>query len=249
MSKPGAKWRGSVPADSEKQVNGNALLDLEVAIGEVFNRLAGDPCHCRADAHHLLDRVSREIGPAGEETPLVLMLHEHAHRQPELVARRVDAAEHGEHHHVIQLLIAERVLVLVGLQQLGDEVLARWPRSALLDHAVGIVEQGGGRVVDFRHVLLEGDAKREPHVGGNVGQPPPLALIEAKQKAGDPRRIGLGEFRHEVAASACGEGADDVADELGEARLQRDDELRRKGRIGEPPQPRMVIADTVQHYA
>ena len=99
-------------------MNGGALLDLEVAIDEVFNRLAGDPCHRRADAHHFLDRVPREIRPVGEETPLIRMLHEHAHRQAKLVARRVDAAEHGQDDHVIELLIAKRVLVLVGLQQL-----------------------------------------------------------------------------------------------------------------------------------
>ena len=38
-------------------------------------------------------------------------------------------------------------------------------------------------LIDLLHVLLEGDAERQAHVGGNVGQPSPLALIEAEQEA------------------------------------------------------------------
>ena len=122
-------------------------------------------------------------------------------------------------------------------------------RPALLDHAVCVFEQGGGRPIDLCNVLLEVDAERQAHVGGNVGEPPPLALIEAEQDTGDPRRIRLGEFCHEVATAASGELIDDVVGEFGEFRLQRNNEFRRESRIGEPPQPRMVIADTIQQYA
>ena len=114
-----------------------------------------------------------------------------------------------------------------------------------VDHAVCVFEQGGGRPIDLRNVLLEVDAERETHVGGNVGEPAPLALIEAEQEAGDPRRIRLGEFCHEVATAAGRELVDDVVGEVGKYRLQRNNELRREGRIDQPPQPRMVIADTV----
>ena len=59
----------------------------------------------------------------------------------------------AKHDHVVEFLIAERVLVLVGLQQLRDEIVA-WRRvPALLDHTVGVFEQGGGRPVDLCHVL------------------------------------------------------------------------------------------------
>ena len=150
--------------------------------------------------------------------------------------------------HVVELLIAERVLVLVGLQQQGDEIIARRPCPTLLDHPVGVFEQGGGRFVDLRHVLLEGDAERQAHVAGNVGQPPPLALIEAEQDAGDPRRIRLGEFCHEVAAAAPGELVDDVVGEIGEFRLQRDDGFRRESGIRQPPQPRMIVANAAQQH-
>src|SRR6186997_1910941 len=131
----------------------------------------------------------------------------------------------------------------------GNEVIAERACPAFLDHAVGVVEQGGGRLIDLLHVLLEGDAKCEAHVGGYVGQPPPLALIEPEKNADDPRHIWFGEFRHELATAAPSELVDQLVGELGKFRLQRDDAFRRESRICEPAQPCMIIAHPVQNDA
>ena len=54
-----------------EQVNGGAPLELEVPIGEVLYRLAGDPGRRRAHPHHLFDRVLGKLRPFGQEPPLV----------------------------------------------------------------------------------------------------------------------------------------------------------------------------------
>ena len=120
------------PRGFGEQVNGGTPFDLEVVVGEILHRLAGDPGCRRPHAHHFLDRAPRELRPVDEESPLVRILDEHAHRQTKLVARGVDAAEHRENDHVVEFLIAEPILVFVGLQQQGDEVIARRPCPALL---------------------------------------------------------------------------------------------------------------------
>jgi Flavin-binding monooxygenase-like len=84
------------PRGFGEQVNGGTPFDLEVVVGEILHRLAGDPGCRRPHAHHFLDRAPRELRPVDEESPLVRILDEHAHRQTKLVARGVDAAEHGE---------------------------------------------------------------------------------------------------------------------------------------------------------
>ena len=61
------------------------------------------------------------------------------------------------------------------------------------------------------------------------------------------KRSGFAELRHEVAAAACCKLVDDVVGDPGEARLKRDDELRREGGIGETPQSRMIIARVDRH--
>src|SRR5262249_10825588 len=50
-----------------EEVDGGAPLQIEVAIDEILVRLARHPGHCRTDAHHLLDRIPREIRPIGEQ--------------------------------------------------------------------------------------------------------------------------------------------------------------------------------------
>ena len=131
--------------------------------------------------HHFLDRVPRGSGRSARGA-IRPDLHEHAHRQAKLVARRVDAAEHGQDDHVVELLIAERVLVLVGLQRLGNEIVAGRPCAALLDHPVSVFEQGFRCLSIFSTSRLKVTPRAEAHVAALSASRRHSLSIEAEQE-------------------------------------------------------------------
>ena len=116
MSKDGSpNTRGSVPADSLYRWTVVPAGDGSSLVLEVLQRLAGHPSHGRVDAHDLFDGLAAEVRPLREQAPLVRVLHEGLHGQPELVSRGVEATEDQQHQCVPQLLVAQAVGVSVAL--------------------------------------------------------------------------------------------------------------------------------------
>ena len=157
------------------------------------------------------------------------MLHEHRHAQPELIARRVDAGEHQHQRQIAQLLIAQSVRHRSGGDQLTHEIVARIG-PAIGDDLVTEAVQLLRRALDAVDLLLEGDAKGETHLGGELEDAWPDAIGQSEQERQHAGGVGVGEVVHELAAAGVNEAVDLFLGELDEVALEALDGAPREGR-------------------
>ena len=130
MSNPGSApmARGSVPEACERTWTISPRRDRQAEQVDVLERLPGHPRDGRVDPHHLLDGRPTELGPLGQQRPLVGVPQERLQGEAELVARRLHPGEGEEHQADAQLPLVERLVVLGG-DQGADEVVARIARD------------------------------------------------------------------------------------------------------------------------
>ena len=80
----------------------------------------------RLVAERLVDRGEREpVRVGAQQLPLIGMGGEQPHGMRELALARVDAADEDVEDEVAQLVVAEPIALLLGRDQVGDQVLAR----------------------------------------------------------------------------------------------------------------------------
>ena len=147
--------------------------------------------------HDLLDRPRGQLGPPGEQLPLVRVGGEGHEGIAELIPRGVVAGEDERDDHVAQLVVGQPVAGLLGSDEHRDEILARMP-APLADEPVGIVvEPDDGRLDPVpvgRDRRAEGQAE--------VGRPPAELQVvvegDPEQPAHHLDRLRLGELVDEL---------------------------------------------------
>lgn len=222
--------------------------DLKALELEVVERLAGHPGDRGGDAHDLLDRGLAEIGVGAQERPLVGVVREGLHRQAQLVARGVEAAEDHERHRVAQLGRREPLVVALRLHERGGEVVAGL-RRAVGDHRVAVGEELGQRRLDLRQLLLERDAHRQADGGRQARDLRPVLLRQTEQDRDDAGGVRLGELRDVLALAGGREPVDQLVRQRDEARREGGEGTRREGRVEQAAQAGVVLALHVEQPA
>ncbi len=110
-----------------------------------------DPGGERGDrlvAQRLVDRRQRQsVGVASERLPLVRVLRQQPHRVGELALASVDSADEDVEHEVAKLVVAQPVALLLGGDEVGDQILARC-RAPRLDQRVLVLVELRDRLLD-----------------------------------------------------------------------------------------------------
>ena len=173
-----------------------AVLDLLVqqARGERRDRL---------EAEQLLHRRRRELGPLGEQLPLVRMLREHAQAVGELRLRRVHPAHEHVQHEVHALGVVEPVALVRGGDQGGDQVVAGVVLAALDQRARPLVELLAGALDRVALVHQAGRVELALDQVRPLVQPRRVLERRAHHRGDRERRVGLREVAHELAAPAA----------------------------------------------
>ena len=181
------------------------------------------------------------LGLVGEQLPLLGVVGEQGDGAAELVARRVGAADDDRLHHHHQLVRRQPVALLLGRDQVGEQVLGRLV-AAIGDQLPRVLVElvlGGG---DDRQVLVEVAVEDAQHVGGPPAEQLPVLLRRAEQLADDGDRIRLADVDGEVGAPGRGDGIDQPADHLTHERPQPVGRPRRERLADEPAQPGVLLA-------
>ena len=167
----------------------------------------------RLEAEHLLHRLRRQLGPLGQETPLVRPRGEQPHRVRELRLGRVHPAHEHVEHEVHALDLGEPVALLLGGEQRRHEVVAR-VAAARGEHALAPHVELAHRLLDPLAVVHQaGRVELTLDPVGPLMQPRCVLQRSAHDGRDRQRRVGLGEVGHELAAAGIGHAGPELLEE------------------------------------
>src|SRR5262245_22311533 len=108
------------------------------------------------------------------------MLDELAHGETDLVPCRIDATKDRQHHHILQLLVAQSVLVSVGLEEKTEEIISR-RAPALLDQSPRVLEQSVRRSIHRFLLGAIGDTECKTHSAYGGSTVSPIRIRQSKK--------------------------------------------------------------------
>ena len=196
----------------------------------------------RVDPHDLVDGGAAELGPLGEQRPLVGVLEE---RLPSRARAGCASCRCRRRRAGPSRRAARRVVE--HLSEPGASRRRRRLRAARRRRARRRSRTGPPAPPRPRQVAREVDAERQAEVRRPARAPAPRPPRRAARGASrHARGVRLGERGHELAAPRAGEAVDELLGQRVEPRDERRHVPRRERGHEQPPQPKVVVALEVQ---
>ena len=193
--------------------------EQDVAVLDVDAGEPGSAAHGAEVTHRLLDGPVCQLGPLGEERPLVGVLREQPERTPQLVAGGIGASDDDrvDHHH--QLVVVQLVAGLFGGDEIGEQVVGRLTAplgDQLARVGIQLVLGTHDQVELARHV----DREDLQDVVRPAAEQLPVVLGRTEQLADDGNGVRLADVDRDI-GFACGRHlVDQTVDHLAHERAQ-----------------------------
>ncbi len=195
----------------------------------------------RAEPHHLLDCLHRQLRALRQEFPLLGVVTEDVDRGGHLIAGGVRACHQDARREHAQLTDRQPVAVVLGADQFRDQVVAERFAPAG-DHAVDVVVEFPPRGKDVGLVFGDVPAEQLEEIVGPVGEQPPVLARGTQQRGDDRHRIGPCDIPDDLAAPLKDERIDQSVDDADDDVIEPRDRPRSECLRHESAQPGVVCA-------
>ena len=182
-----------------------------------------------------------KLAGVGQQCPLIGVVAQHMRRRPQLQAGGVGASHQQRGNEHAKFVGAEAVTVVLGSDQIGDQVAGQNVAPAR-EHLVDVAVQRLPSGQDPRRLVGRVPAEGLQNNVGPVGELFPVLGWCAEQCADDRDRVLAGYVGDHIAAAAADLTIDEAVDDLDDRRAQSCGRLRREGLAHQSAQAAVPVA-------